>query len=279
MEFMFCGRWRLTKKNRNKTLLENKWDQFQNLINVMERIKQGDVIEWWGGSIWLVVREELSEKVASELGDEWQEPTMRWSWDRVLQRDPKITIFCCTLEIQKYWGKIFPFNLFLQDWTSVHDWRKIDGAQWLLDWWRFHYKFSINQNFVWNRMPISSQDPRTLGFGLVSKRLVIALLEMTRRKIFETAVRGLNREWLSKGSCCSAWFELFCCMTHSKHPRFWWGKVSGNVEENSAQNLYDKLTGRKGCQSIQTVSKSSEASVQDTPRKINSSGSCWLELG
>lgn len=84
------------KKNRNKTLLENKWDQFQNLINVMERIKQGDVIEWWGGSIWLVVREELSEKVASELGDEWQEPTMRWSWDRVLQRDPKITIFCCT---------------------------------------------------------------------------------------------------------------------------------------------------------------------------------------
>ena len=88
------GDWQ--NKNRNKTLLDNKWDQFQNLINVMERIKQGEVIEWWGGCIWLVVREELSEKVASELGDEWQEPTMRWSWDRVFQRDPKITIFCCT---------------------------------------------------------------------------------------------------------------------------------------------------------------------------------------
>lgn len=83
----------------------------------------------------------------------------------------KMTIFCCTKEIRKSWGRIFPFGLFLQVRTIVYDWRKTDSAQWFLDWQRFHYKISINQNFVWNRVSFASWEPWILGFGLVSKRL------------------------------------------------------------------------------------------------------------
>lgn len=46
----------------------------------------------------------------------------------------------------------------------------------------------------------------------------------------------------------------------------------------NAPNLCDKLAGKKGCPNIQRLSKKGQE-LLDTPRKINSFGSCWVESG
>lgn len=46
----------------------------------------------------------------------------------------------------------------------------------------------------------------------------------------------------------------------------------------NAPNLCDKLGGRKGCPNIQRLSKEGQEFL-DTPGKINSFGSCWVESG